>query len=136
MATGAYWHHESWGLETPPDFVTFAKKFQVSGVFMGKEIDNKLTVGLSEGPVDGFRMDNLAKICDTIKKDDLFNSALQSGEYFLRNIQKLENYNKIFFNARGKGSFFAFDLEDTVKRDKFIYSARNDGLFITSCGAT
>jgi 4-aminobutyrate aminotransferase/(S)-3-amino-2-methylpropionate transaminase len=134
MATGSYWLHESWGLDTPPDFVTFAKKFQVSGVFMGKDIDNYLTVGLSEGPVDGFRLGNLARICETIKKDYLFNNALETGDYFLRNIAKLETYNKVFFNARGRGSFLAFDLVDGAKRDKFIYSARSDGLFVSACG--
>lgn len=25
-ATGRFWAHEHWGLETPPDFVTFSKK--------------------------------------------------------------------------------------------------------------
>lgn len=32
-ATGKMWAHDHWGLKTPPDMVTFAKKFQAAGMF-------------------------------------------------------------------------------------------------------
>lgn len=38
-ATGKFWAHEHWGLEAgeEPDFVTFSKKMQASGVYHKKE---------------------------------------------------------------------------------------------------
>ena len=36
-ATGKYWAHEDWDLPSPPDFMTFAKKMQASGVYSTKK---------------------------------------------------------------------------------------------------
>ena len=33
VASGSFWAHELWNLETPPDFVTFAKKMLTSGFY-------------------------------------------------------------------------------------------------------
>ena len=30
--------HEAWGLETPPDFVTFSKKMQVAGFYCRRDV--------------------------------------------------------------------------------------------------
>jgi 4-aminobutyrate aminotransferase/(S)-3-amino-2-methylpropionate transaminase len=32
-ATGKFWAHEHWNLDTPPDIVTFSKKLQAAGFF-------------------------------------------------------------------------------------------------------
>jgi 4-aminobutyrate aminotransferase / (S)-3-amino-2-methylpropionate transaminase len=34
-ATGKFWAHEHWGLEHPPDMVTFSKKAQTAGYYFG-----------------------------------------------------------------------------------------------------
>jgi 4-aminobutyrate aminotransferase/(S)-3-amino-2-methylpropionate transaminase len=36
-ATGKFWAHDHWELETPPDLVTFSKKAQTAGYFFGDE---------------------------------------------------------------------------------------------------
>ena len=36
-STGKFWAHEHWGLEDPPDIVTFAKKLQIGGYFSKPE---------------------------------------------------------------------------------------------------
>ena len=36
-ATGRYWGHEYWNLESPPDFVSFSKKMQASGFYYTDE---------------------------------------------------------------------------------------------------
>ena len=41
-ATGKFWAHEHWDLESPPDFVTFSKKFQASGFFYGDELKQQI----------------------------------------------------------------------------------------------
>ena len=37
MATGRYWAHEDYGLDNPPDMVTFSKKLQVAGIYIKNE---------------------------------------------------------------------------------------------------
>ncbi len=32
-SSGKFWAHEHWNLETPPDFITFAKKFLSCGFY-------------------------------------------------------------------------------------------------------
>lgn len=36
-ATGKFWAHEHWDLNTPPDFVTFSKKMQAAGFYHAAE---------------------------------------------------------------------------------------------------
>jgi 4-aminobutyrate aminotransferase/(S)-3-amino-2-methylpropionate transaminase len=37
-ATGKFWAHEHWELETPPDMVTFSKKAQAAGYYFGSPL--------------------------------------------------------------------------------------------------
>ena len=37
-ATGKYWAHEHWNLDTPPDIVSFAKKAVVCGFYLNKKM--------------------------------------------------------------------------------------------------
>ena len=37
-ATGRFWAHEHWELETPPDMVTFSKKAQTAGYYYGDKL--------------------------------------------------------------------------------------------------
>lgn len=36
-ATGKFWAHSKWQLDTPPDFVTFSKKMQAAGFYHAPE---------------------------------------------------------------------------------------------------
>ena len=37
VASGKFWAHEYWNLESPPDFVTFAKKMLSCGFYHNEE---------------------------------------------------------------------------------------------------
>lgn len=37
-ATGKFWAHDYWGLESPPDMVTFSKKAQTAGYYFGNPL--------------------------------------------------------------------------------------------------
>ena len=37
-ATGRFWAHDHWNLDTPPDMVTFAKKAQTAGYYFGNPL--------------------------------------------------------------------------------------------------
>ncbi len=36
-STGTFWAHEKWNLDTPPDMVSFSKKFQAAGWYFHDE---------------------------------------------------------------------------------------------------
>lgn len=136
MATGRYWLHENWDLETPPDMVTFSKKFQVAGLFIRKEaIPKDLTSDYcGEGCFDMFRLNNLSKIVSIIEKDNLLQKAEITGKNFKRKFRELTQENQLITNIRGKGNFFAFDLPDKSTRDKFVMFSRNNGIFLGGVG--
>jgi 4-aminobutyrate aminotransferase/(S)-3-amino-2-methylpropionate transaminase len=134
MATGRFWNHEIWDLETPPDMVTFAKKFQISGVFLRKEAvpDNVSPEFTGEATFDLFRLDNLAKIVEVIERDNLFKVSEKTSKYFKDKFKTLDKSK--FSKIRGKGHFMAFDLDSTAERDSFINYSRQHGVFIGGAG--
>jgi 4-aminobutyrate aminotransferase/(S)-3-amino-2-methylpropionate transaminase len=135
MATGRYWNHELWDLETPPDMVTFAKKFQVSGVFLRKEaVPNDLSPDFTgEACFDLFRLYNLGKIVEVIERDNLFKQSEKTSKHFKDGVKGLEKNTK-FTSVRGKGHFMAFDLPSSKERDDFIMFSRKHGVFIGGAG--
>jgi 4-aminobutyrate aminotransferase/(S)-3-amino-2-methylpropionate transaminase len=136
MSTGRMWCHEYWDLETPPDIVTFAKKFQVSGLFVNPEFmpKNLNTNFCGEGCFDLFRLHNLSTIMDVVVDKNLFVSSSNSSAYLYNCFENLSEYTNIFSNLRGRGNFMAFDLPDAKHRDSFIKFSRNKGVFLAGCG--
>ncbi len=136
MATGSWFEHVTWGLQTPPDMVTFSKKYQISGLFINDNVVNKNLDAefCGEGCIDVFRVNLLSKIIDTIEKEDLLNQAQRSGEYFKSYVERLTKTNSPFSGIRGKGNYLAFDLPNGDIRNKFVHDARNNGLFVFGCG--
>lgn len=138
MSTGRMWAHELWDLETPPDVVTFAKKFQVSGLFIHKDtIPKSLSSEFcGDSCFDLFRLNNLSKILNVVEKENLFEKSSLATENFKNHFRKeIKNSNtEIFTNIRGRGNFVAFDLPTSKARDNFIKFSRNHGVFISGCG--
>ena len=121
MSTGRMWCHEFWDLETPPDMVTFAKKFQVSGLFINQ---SAMPQGVNadfcgDMCFDPFRLHSCADIIDIVERDKLFLSSEKACTYFKNEFNKQIN-SQVFSNLRGKGNFIAFDLPDHHTRDLFI----------------
>ena len=136
MSTGRNWLHELWDLETPPDMVIFGKKYQISGIFLKKDLidDNKI-IEFNEGMFDYHKFLNFSKIYEIIEKQKLYINSEISGKYFKEKMKELKNYNKYFFNVRGKGNFLAFDMVDSNVRDRFVMFARRNGVFISGSGS-
>ena len=136
MATGTWFAHEAWGLQTPPDMVTFSKKFQISGVFVNEDaLPSQLNSEFcGEGCVDVYRLNLLAKIVNVIEEDNLFERAEKTGEYFKNGAKKIMTSNNAFSDIRGKGNFLEFNLHNSDLRNKFLNHAKNKGLFVIGCG--
>ncbi|XP_055329153.1 4-aminobutyrate aminotransferase, mitochondrial-like [Paramacrobiotus metropolitanus] len=135
-STGTLWAHEQFGLESPPDIVTFSKKMTTGGYYYTDEmhmseayrifntwLGDPTKIMLLEEFVKVMQRDNLL---DVVRRTS---STLEAG---LGDIQ--HQFPKLVANSRGRGTFRAFDLPSMEARDKFVNEMRNAGVQIGGSG--
>lgn len=136
-ASGKFWAHEHWNLDSPPDMVTFSKKFQAAGFyFANPELQ----------PAQPYRQFNtwcgdpskalLAKaIFQEIKAHDLVASTASVGNLLFAELERLAAKYGLS-NLRGKnfGTFIAFDFPTAAQRNEFLVRMRTNGVNIGGCG--
>ncbi|KAH9451398.1 hypothetical protein Pst134EB_018868 [Puccinia striiformis f. sp. tritici] len=138
-ATGHFWAHEKWGLETPPDFVTFSKKMQAAGFYHAPETR----------PTQPYRNYNTwmgapteilkaRTIIEVIRDEGLVEHVNSVGNYVYQGLDELSKTvgrGKIL-NLRGKtsGTFLAFDCSNSEARDRFVQQMRLAGVNLGGCG--
>lgn len=138
-ATGKFWAHEHWNLSTPPDMVTFSKKFQAAGFYFNNP---------NLQPNMPFRQFNtwcgdpskaiLARaIYQQISSNNLVESTASVGNYLFNNLKTLaDKHPDKILNLRGKdfGTFIAWDCVSPEVRAKILLSFRAKGVNIGGCG--
>ncbi|XP_078611989.1 4-aminobutyrate aminotransferase, mitochondrial-like [Branchiostoma floridae x Branchiostoma japonicum] len=134
--TGRMWAHEHWGLEEPPDFVTFAKKMLIGGYYYKEEFR----------PQGGYRIINtwvgdpaklvlLEAVIRVIEEDRLLDNMRETGGVLMEGLRTLESkYPDILDGTRGQGSFCAVDCPTERIRNKVIRALRNKGVQAGGCG--
>lgn len=135
-ATGKFWAHEHWDLESPPDMVTFSKKAQTAGYYFGNpELrPNKPYRQFNTWMGDPARAILFRAIIEEIEKHDLVNNTKQVGEYLYSGLEELsKKFPGEILNLRGKGqgTFIAFD---SPRRDEFLVKAKTVGVNIGGSG--
>jgi 4-aminobutyrate aminotransferase/(S)-3-amino-2-methylpropionate transaminase len=135
-STGAFWAHEEWRLENPPDFVTFSKKMQTGGYYTTKEFRPKEGYRIFNTWMgDPSKMIQLEAFLDTVEKDSLLENTCITGEYMQRGLIELAGkFPQFVSNVRGKGTYIGFDCETTSLRDRLIGSLRHSGIEAAGCG--
>jgi len=135
--TGDFWAHEAWGLDDPPDMVTFAKKMCTGGFYFKPEFI----------PRQPFRVMNTwlgdpvrLKMCEAVVKEvrnkNLIQVARDTGEVLMNGLLNFQNENPgLISRVRGVGTFCAFDFPTADIRDKFVGAMRNKGAHVGGCGA-
>lgn len=136
-ATGKFWAHEHWNLDTPPDIVTFSKKAQAAGFYYGDPAirPNKPYRQFNTWMGDPARAILFKAIVDEINKNDLVNHTAKVGDKLFKDLESLsKKYPGQIENLRGKGqgTFIAFD---SPKRDQFLAQAKTLGVNIGGSGA-
>jgi 4-aminobutyrate aminotransferase/(S)-3-amino-2-methylpropionate transaminase len=136
-ATGKFWAHDHWNLESPPDMVTFSKKAQTAGYYFGNpELrPNKPYRQFNTWMGDPARAILFRAIIEEIERLDLVNHTAQVGDYLYGGIEALaKKYPGEIMNLRGKGqgTFIAFD---SPRRDEFLVKAKSVGINIGGSGA-
>lgn len=135
-ATGKFWAHEHWGLEDPPDMVTFSKKAQAAGYYFGNpELrPNKPYRQFNTWMGDPARAILFRAIIEEIERLNLVENTARVGDYLYGKLEALaKKYPGQFENLRGKGcgTFIAFD---SPHRDEFLKRARVEGVNIGGSG--
>ncbi|CAL5871826.1 uncharacterized protein PFLUO_LOCUS6079 [Penicillium psychrofluorescens] len=135
-ATGKFWAHDHWNLETPPDMVTFSKKAQTAGYYFGNPAlrPNKPYRQFNTWMGDPSRALIFRGIIEEIERLGLVEHTRITGDYLYAGLQGLaQKYPEHFQNLRGKGqgTFIAWD---TPKRDAFVAKAKEVGVNIGGSG--
>ncbi|KAJ8662047.1 4-aminobutyrate aminotransferase [Lichtheimia ornata] len=130
-ATGTFWAHEAWNLPTPPDMVTFSKKFQAAGFYTSPHLRPAQPYRLYNTWMgDPVRAMQAAAIVNEVYDKDLLQNVRNVGHYLQTNLQQ----NRKIESVRGQGAFIAFDLENPAQRDKFLLDMRQLGVNVGGCG--
>jgi 4-aminobutyrate aminotransferase/(S)-3-amino-2-methylpropionate transaminase len=135
-ATGRFWAHEHWGLEDPPDMVTFSKKAQAAGYYYGNPDlrPNKPYRQFNTWMGDPTRALLFRAIVEEIKRLDLVAHTAAIGDYLFDRLEKLQAaFPKEIVSLRGKGqgTFIAWD---SPRRDEIVKKAKTVGINIGGSG--
>lgn len=129
-ATGRFWAHERWELPTPPDVVTWSKKFGLGGLYLRDEF----------APAEAFRLFNtflgdplraaqFAVIEAVIRRDRLIEHTDRVGQHLVAGLTALgERHPGRLTGARGLGTYAAIDLPDPTTRDQVVHRLRQLGV--------
>lgn len=139
-ATGKFWAHEHWELDTPPDMVTFSKKAQTAGYyFANPELRPRLPYRqFNTWCGDPSKLILARAIYNEVTKHGLVEKTAQVGDYLFKELEGLQKkYPDMIQNLRGKGmgTFIAWDASSPSARDAFIKKCKSNGLNIGGCGA-
>ncbi|XP_033117776.1 4-aminobutyrate aminotransferase, mitochondrial-like isoform X2 [Anneissia japonica] len=135
--TGTIFASDQWGLDNPPDLLTFSKKLTVAGYFYKTEFS----------PDQGYRVFNtwmgdpskmilLGAILNTIKEENLLENVKETGKILNDGLVQLqEAYPHIFSKARGHGTFLAIDCTDANTATQISTLMKTQGVNVGLCGA-
>ena len=140
-ASGKFWAHEYWELESPPDFVTFSKKMQASGFYYTNEFRQKFPYKhFNTWMGDPVRTLIAAKQNEIIVEEDLMANAVSVGGYFQNKLAEVsKDFPHWVTNVRGRGLCLAFDVPNDdvygTNRNIFVGELKKRGINAPVCGA-
>nr|XP_002127680.1 4-aminobutyrate aminotransferase, mitochondrial-like [Ciona intestinalis] len=132
--TGKWWAHEHWGLETPPDIVTFAKKMFIGGYYFNDKVNWKTPSRIGNTWMgDPAKLHLLKKTIEIVKEQRLKDNAQHTGNYLTESLKSLENiHSTALEGSRGRGLFCAVDVNGS--RDKVVKEMLQRGVLVGASG--
>ena len=133
-STGRFWAHEHWGPRADPDIVTFAKKFQVSGLYYKShlKVENPWAL-FNPYNADHLRILNFKTIWNTIHSDKLIRNAEFTGNFLRAGLTRLSEKYPIS-GVRGLGTYLAYDLPTPEASNKVVQQLLQLGVNAGVCG--
>jgi 4-aminobutyrate aminotransferase/(S)-3-amino-2-methylpropionate transaminase len=134
--TGKWWAHESWGLDDPPDMVTFSKKLQIGGYYSTEEFFPAEPYRIFNTFLgDPLRTAQLGVIVEVAERDRLLDSTRITGELLLSGLRELETrLPHVLSQARGQGTYAAIDARDPETQAKLLHTLRQRGVEVGGSG--
>ena len=142
VQTGFFTSGKAWTFmhhDLKPDIVTFGKKSQQCGLFVGPRIGEVVDhVFAKSSRINSTFGGNLVDMvrCTYILKEILSShldiNATNMGNYWLEQMANIKSDQ--LTNVRGRGLLLAFDLPDTDIRNKLIDVCYQNGLIVLPCG--
>ncbi|KAI0461010.1 hypothetical protein LJB42_001340 [Komagataella kurtzmanii] len=136
-STGKFWAHEHWNLTTPPDFVTFSKKFQAAGFYFQNPefVPNQPFRQFNTWCGDPSKAIIARAIFKQIQKDDLVSKIKEVGDYLYEKLETVfKNTPVTNLRGKGKGTFIAWNFDSAQKRNEFLLKMKQHGVNIGGCG--
>ncbi|KXJ84730.1 aminotransferase class-III [Microdochium bolleyi] len=135
-ATGKFWGHAHWNLDSPPDMVTFSKKAQTAGYFFGDRmlVPDKAYRQFNTWIGDPARVAMSKAVINEILDKNLVEQCARVGKALYAELETLaRKYPDLVMNLRGKGqgTYLAFDTKDAGALSKAM---RLLGVNIGTCG--
>lgn len=136
VASGEFWAHQHWGLETPPDIVTFSKKALTGGYYYTEKLQMTLPYRIYNTWMgDPCKLHQLKAVISVIEEDGLVTKTQEAGNVLLAGLEAMaDRFPTVVANARGMGTLCAFDLPNPAARDDVFNRARNSGVLAGFCG--
>ncbi|KAJ2718508.1 hypothetical protein GGI07_005729 [Coemansia sp. Benny D115] len=135
-ASGTFWAHEQWGLDTPPDMVTFSKKMQVAGFYHGPELVpdqpyRNFNTWMGDPPRTLLNRAIISEVLD----HDLAAAVRDTGSYLVSHLKPLAvRYHRLLGNVRGVGTLVAFDCPTPELRAELLHLMRLEGVNMGGSG--
>ncbi len=135
-ATGTFWAHDAWGLDDPPDIVTFSKKMQLGGFYCTEEMLPKETYRIFNTYLgDPLRAAQLEVILEIIHRDQLIAGVRHVGGELAAGLESLAaRHADLLSGARAKGTFAAVDVRDAATQARLLDAAKQRGLEVGGSG--
>jgi 4-aminobutyrate aminotransferase/(S)-3-amino-2-methylpropionate transaminase len=135
-ATGTFWAHEAWGLDDPPDIVTFSKKMQLGGYYSTEEYAApepfRIFNTFLGDPIRGAQLEVIVEI---MERDGLIAGARETGALLVKELTSLsERQPELLSGARGAGTFAAIDARDGATQVRLLDALRQRGMEVGGSG--
>lgn len=134
-ATGKFWAHEYFNLESPPDIVTFSKKMLTGGYYHSVDMRPKQPFRIFNTWMgDPGKIALLEACLQTIKKDNLLANVNKVGDKLKKGLLRLEDeFPQLINSTRGRGTFLAINAETSELRDSIIGKMKQRGVCRREC---
>lgn len=133
--TGHLWAHQAWGLDCPPDMVTFSKKCQAAGFFYGKHLlPSHPYRNFNTWMGDPIRTVVLRRIVELAENPAVLENVKITGKFILDGLFALQAKYPIISATRGVGTFCAFDFDTVDHRNQFVAAMKQKGVNCGGCG--
>uniref|UniRef100_A0A8C4QMY9 4-aminobutyrate--2-oxoglutarate transaminase n=1 Tax=Eptatretus burgeri TaxID=7764 RepID=A0A8C4QMY9_EPTBU len=135
-ATGPFWAHEYWNLDSPPDVVTFSKRMLTGGFFFHNEFRPDAAYRIFNTWMgDPPKVLLLHAVLRVIREKHLLDGTRRAGVVLLKGLTQLqEQYPNLLSEARGQGTFCAVTVRDEETRENLLASCLNKGVLLGGCG--